>query len=405
MNEYVLFAVNNLKHRGLRSWLTMIGIFIGIAAVVALIGMGEGLRQAINAQFSFLGSDILSVSASGGFGPPGTGVIKPLTDKELNAIKKIPGVEGAAGRLIEPAKMVFNNKAVFTMAVNMPDGEDRKVVEDAVQVKAKSGRLLKDGDSGKVVLGINFADKDAFGKEVVPGAKVKVQDKEFTVIGIMEKKGNFQIDQAVLMNDADFRELFELSNDEHDIIAVRFNEHADLKALQATIERRLRSIRDVKQGEEDFQVTTPASIIEAINTTLIAVQIFIVVIASISLLVGGIGIMNTMYTSVVERTKEIGIMKSIGARNRTIFTLFFIESGLLGTVGGVMGILLGYGIATGLAFIGKLVLVSDLIAAHISLMLVIGALVFSFVLGSVFGTLPAVQASRLSPVEALRHVK
>src|SRR3989344_3810494 len=105
IKEYILFSFSNLKSRRLRSWLTMLGIFIGIAAVVALIGLGEGLRFAINSQFGFLGTDILSVTASGGFGPPGTGVTNPLTDKELKEIKKVPGVEGAAGRILESGKL------------------------------------------------------------------------------------------------------------------------------------------------------------------------------------------------------------------------------------------------------------------------------------------------------------
>jgi putative ABC transport system permease protein len=127
--DYFKFAIDNLKHRKLRSWLTMIGIFIGIAAVVSLIGLGEGLREAINAQFGFLGTDVLSVTATGGFGPPGTGVVDPLTDKELNAIKSVPGVEGAAGRILESGKLEFNNQVGFGYAVSMPEGEERKVME------------------------------------------------------------------------------------------------------------------------------------------------------------------------------------------------------------------------------------------------------------------------------------
>ena len=101
-------SFNSLRSRKLRSWLTMLGIFIGIASIVALIGLGEGLREAINSQFGFLGTDILSVTASGGMGPPGTGVVDPLTDKELKSIKGIRGVEGAAGRILESGKLAFN---------------------------------------------------------------------------------------------------------------------------------------------------------------------------------------------------------------------------------------------------------------------------------------------------------
>ncbi|MBI2659933.1 FtsX-like permease family protein [Candidatus Woesearchaeota archaeon] len=150
---------------------------------------------------------------------------------------------------------------------------------------------------------------------------------------------------------------------------------------------------------------SPQQTLEALNSTLFAVQLFVYIIAAISLAVGGIGIMNTMYTSVLERTKEIGIMKSIGARNSAIFTIFFIESGLLGTVGGLIGIIFGMGFAYGISFVGRIILGSELIQASIDPLLVVGALLFSFVLGTLFGVLPAYQASKLNPVDSLRAAK
>ena len=406
LKDYFLFSFSNLRSRRLRSWLTMIGIFIGIAAVVALIGLGEGLRGAINAQFGFLGADIISVTASGGFGPPGTGVVNHLTEKELDSIKEIPGIEAAAGRILEPGKLVFNDKVVFGYAASLPEGEGREVMEHVMNMKAEKGRLLEDGDSGVVLLGHSFSEEDnPFGKPLSPGAKVEIQDEEFKVIGIMEKKGNFQIDGAVFLNEDDLRDLVDRQGDDYDIIAARFNKNADVNEIRKDIEKGLRKVRDVEEGEEDFSVETPSSILETVNSTILAVQIFVYIIAGISLLVGGIGIMNTMYTAVVERTKEIGIMKSIGARNSAIFTLFFIESGFLGSVGGIIGAIIGFSFAKGLAFIGRLVLGSDLIAAKIGFGLIFGALFFSFVMGSFFGTLPAYQASKLNPVDALRYSK
>ncbi len=406
IKDFFIFSINNLKKRKLRSWLTMIGIFIGIAALVSLIGLGEGLRQTINSQFGFLGTDILSVTASGGFGPPGTGVADPLTDKELNAIKSVQGVDGVAGRILESGKLVFNNKVGFGFAASLPDGEERKVMEHLMNMKAQKGRLLKDGDKGVIFLGANFMEEDnGFGKPILPGSKVELLDVEVKVIGILEKKGNIQLDGAVFVNEDFLREIVDREGDDYDIIVVRFNKGADIKKIQSDIEKKLRKIRGVKKGEEDFSVESPASILENVNNVLLGIQIFIYIIAGISLLVGGIGIMNTMYTSVVERTKEIGIMKSIGAKNSNIFLLFFIESGFLGSIGGIIGAILGFLMATGLTFVGKLVLGSDLISAHITPELIIGSILFSFILGSFFGTLPAIQASKLNPVDALRHIK
>jgi len=402
---YFKFSFNSLKHRKIRSWLTMIGIFIGIAAVVALIGLGEGLRTAINSQFGFLGTDILSITASGGFGPPGTGVVNPLSDKELKAAEKTAGVEGVAGRILESGKLTFNRKTGFGYAVSMADGEQRKVLEHVMNMEAVKGRLLEDGDSG-VVLGYSFYESDElFGKIIDVGEKIKLQDKEFEVIGILEKKGNFQIDGTVFMNEDELRDLIGRPDDEYDLIAVQVGGNADIEKIESQIEKELRKIRDVEEGEEDFSVQTPASTLESVNSVLLGIQIFVYIIAAISLLVGGIGIMNTMYTAVVERTKEIGIMKSIGAKNQTIFILFFIESGFLGAIGGAIGAIIGYVIATGLAFVGKIALGSDLIAAHITPTLIIGSILFSFIIGTFFGTLPAIQASKLNPVDALRGTK
>ena len=136
-----------------------------------------------------------------------------------------------------------------------------------------------------------------------------------------------------------------------------------------------------------------------------AVQLFVYIIASISLIVGGIGITNTMYTAVLERTKEIGVMKAIGARNSMIFALFSIESGLLGLIGGIIGILIGLALAYGFAAAGRVALGVDLIQAHISPFLLIGALLFSFIVGTSAGVLPALQAAKLQPVDALRSGK
>ncbi len=406
LKDLFIFSVKNLRNRKLRSWLTMIGIFIGIASIVALIGLGEGLREAINSQFGFLGTDILAITASGGMGPPGSGVVDPLTDKELNELKGVKGIEGAAGRIMESVKFVFNKKASFSYAISLPDGDSRKILEHVLTMEAQKGRLLEDGDKNVVFLGSMFFDKDnTFGKIITPGSKVEILGREFKVIGIMEKKGNPMLDSVVFMNEDDLRNLVDRPEDEYDIIGVRFSENADVDKVKQDIEKKLRKIRGVKEGEENFAVETPASMLEQVNSIILGIQIFVYIIAGISILVGGIGIMNTMYTAVIERTKEIGIMKSIGARNSAVFTLFFIESGLLGTVGGIIGTIIGFLAATGLALIGRLALKSEIIAAHFPTSLIIGAILFSFTLGSFFGTLPAIQASRLNPVDALRHTK
>lgn len=406
LKDYFIFSVKNLRNRKLRSWLTMIGIIIGIAAVVSLIGLGQGLKVTISSQFGNMGTDKLAVMASGGFGPPGTAVVKPLTKDNLKKIENVKGVKIAAGRLIRAGKLEYNNHASFGMAASMAERDARKLIESALNLEAEKGRLLRDGDNKKTVLGSNLGEENAgFGKQIVVGSQVLIQDKKFEVIGILEKKGSFLIDNIVLIEEDDMREILDIPDDEYDVIAVQVHPNADIQSLQEDIEKLMRKERDVKKGEEDFTVQTPQALLEQVNSTLFAVQLFVYIIASISILVGGIGIMNTMFTSVLERTKEIGIMKSIGARNSSIFSLFFIESGLIGSIGGIIGAAFGIAIAMGLAFIGRLALGSDLIRADISIWLVLGSIFGSFALGSIFGIIPAVKASKLSPVDALRHGK
>ena len=395
-------AFKNLSQRRLRSWLTMIGIFIGIASVVSLIGLGQGLRIAITSQFDFLGTDILSVQASGNtFGPPSSSVPNALSNDLVDKIEKINGVEAAYNRYLTSGTLEFNDKQVIGLAASVPIGEDRKLFEKMLNLKTSSGRMLRQEDNKRLVLGNSFSDDSIFGKAVSSGDKVLLNGEKFEVIGVLEKKGNFMIDGAVLLNE---NTLLDLTGDDGstDIIAVKVKDEKIIYQVKEDIEKFLRKERDVKVGEEDFAVTSPQAMLEALDSVLIGVNIFVFIIAAISLLVGGIGIMNTMYTAVLERTKEIGIMKAIGAKNSSIFLLFFIESGFLGMVGGLIGIILGIILAYGLSAIGRIALGSDLIQASVPLSLIIGSLCFSFVLGTFFGVIPAYQASKLQPVEALR---
>lgn len=408
IRDYFRFSLRNLMRRRLRSWLTMIGIIIGITAVVSLIGMGQGLQAAITSQFGDLGTDKITVVASGGFGPPGTGVVNPLTRSNLDKIIKINGVKAAAGRLVRPGKMEFNRIVSFEYAVSIPndDPDARRLIERTFNLVARDGRLLRNTDQNKVVVGSMLGDdKAGFGKPIIAGSKVKLQDKDFTIIGVLKPQGNFVMDSAVIMNEDDMRDLFDVPSDEYDVIAIQIDSGADLDKIQKDIEKVMRKDRDVKKGEEDFEVKTPQQILGQVNSTLFAVQLFVYIIAGISILVGGIGIMNTMFTSVIERTRDIGIMKSIGARNSSIFILFFIESGLLGSVGGIIGAGMGLLLANGLALAGKIALGADLIQAHVSIWLLLSTVLGSFLLGSIFGTIPAYNASRLRPIDALRHKK
>jgi len=412
LRDYISLAIRSLTKRRLRTYLTMMGIFIGIAAVVSLIGLGQGLEGAIKGQFGFLSTDVLSVQAAtvSMSGPPGAGAPNPLKRDYIDKIDGISNVDLVFGRYFSSTTIEFNDKQRIEFALSIPGGDKRKPFERMTNLKVQEGRLLTDSDRNGILLGDNYLrDKSyngGFGKAVRAGDKILINNKQFTVVGIIEKKGSFIYDDAIWMNEESMIDNGIVSNEEEvNIIAIKVKDVDRIDETQQSIERLLRKERDVKEGEEDFTVQSPQKALESLDSTLFAVQLFIVIIAGISLLVGGIGIMNTMYTAVLERRKEIGIMKSIGARNSIIFTLFSIESGFLGLVGGIIGVVLGMIFAYGLAFIGSIALGSDLIKASVSIGLILGSLAFSFVLGTFFGVLPAYRASRMHPVDALRGAK
>jgi putative ABC transport system permease protein len=404
IKDYLIFSFNSLKSRKLRSWLTVLGILIGITAVVALIGLGEGLKAAINSQFGISATEVLTVQAGGlsAAGPPGTGVVNPLTQEDTDAIMKLSVVERAIPRNMETGKLEFNDNVVFGMSIGVPDGEDRKFTYDALELEIEEGRLLKDGDTMKVVLGNNFyTDNVGLDKTVMAGDTVLIQDKKFDVVGIIKKKGSFIFDNMVVMNEDVLNDIFEIDN-EVDIIAVQVKDKSLMQKGKEDIEKLLRKRRNVKEGEEDFSVETPDSAMSDINSILTGVQIFIAIIASISIIVGSIGITNTMFTSVTERKKQIGIMKSIGARNSDIFYLFSIESGMLGMVGGFIGTVIG-GFISFVGTMGINIFIGANIQPQINLILIFGALMGSFLIGSIAGTVPAMRAAELKPVDALRQ--
>jgi len=403
--DYLKLVLQNIKHRKLRSWLTMLGIFIGIAAVVSLIGLGEGLRSTVTSQFGFLGADIITVR-DGGIqfaGPPGSGVVNQLNTDLVPKLEKISGVKYVIPRLIKSAEVEFSRETEVMMVGSLPSGNERTVIENMVGLKSAEGRLLKDGDGNKVFLGNHLANND-FEKKIRSGDRILIQKKQFQVVGVGKELGSFLLDHIVFMNEEVMRDLYD-KKDEASVIAIQIGKGEESEKVKQEIEKILRKERNVEEGEEDFTVELAVDVLDSLDSTLFAVQLFVYIIAGISLIVGGIGISSTMFTAVIERTKDIGIMKSIGAKNSDIFSLFLIESGMVGLFGGMIGVILGIGIAKSLAFLGSKQLGTDLIQANISFSLIIGAVLFSFIIGCIAGTIPAIKASKLNPVDSLRFAK
>jgi putative ABC transport system permease protein len=401
--DYFLLAPNNLRKRGLRSWLTILGIFIGIAAVVSLISLGAGLKAAVLGQFGGLAFDVLTVQNQGtGFGPPGSTVVEKLNDHDLKLVENVRGVKRVVPRLLRVGSLEYNGIAGFGYAMDLSnDHDDLEFIYDRFSLKAAEGGLLKESDSGKIMLGSFFAETNSFEKKFEAGKKVKINGKEFEVGAILEKSDSAQMNSLVFMMNNDLENLLGISG-EYDFFDVQVEDKDKIDEVAKNIEEKLHDDRDEEVGEESFSVETPAQSLSAVNTILNIINLIVVGIAAISLFVGATGIANTMYTSVIERTKEIGVMKAIGAQNKDVLMIFLIESGLLGLVGGTVGAIIGLGAAIGVSNIANSALGSNIFKISINYTLLFGAIAFSFVVGIISGVLPALQASKLNVVDALR---
>jgi len=401
IKDFIIFSVEGMKKRQLRSILTMIGIFIGIAAVVSLISLGQGLNTAISDQFEKMGGDKIIIMPGSGeaFGTFST---EKLTQKDLDVVRKTNGILDATEMLYSTKKIKFNDESLNTFIIGLPTDESSKIVTDMEGFKVEKGRNLKDGDAAKIIVGWRLWNDDFFDKSVNLRDKLEINGQSFEVIGLMKRIGNPQDDSQVYVSIEEARELF-AQPDEINFIYAQVKKGYLPEDVAEDVKKELRDSRNEKEGEESFSVQTFENILNTFNSIFSIVQAVLIGIAAISLLVGGIGIMNTMYMSVMERTKEIGVMKAIGAKNSHILQIFLIESGIYGLIGGTIGIIIGIGIAKLVEIIAFNYLGSDLLKAQISISLISLALAFSFVVGALSGIAPAYRASRMNPVEALRY--
>ncbi len=402
IGDFFKFSLNNLRVRKLRTSLTMIGIFIGIAAVVALISLGQGMQEAIDVQFQKLGVDRITVSAGGvQFGPPGSGLaVTKLTEDDLEVVRKVRGVEQATAIFGETTDVRHNGETEF-LAV-WGGYTDKKSLEFTSEIgffDIEEGREIKAGDRYKAVIGYNIAH-ETFDIDMDIGDDLEISGHDFEIVGIQKKAGTGIHDALIRVSIDIARDLFN-ETEEVSQIFLATEKGVEPIVVAERIEKDLRKFRGLEEGEEDFTVATSEQNIQQLTQILLMVQVFLVGIAAISLVVGGIGIMNTMYTSVMEKSREIGIMKAVGAKNSHIFWLYLIESGLLGMAGGGIGVIIGLSLSK----ITEIIVLQygiEIFKASFNPLIIFGALAFSFFVGSISGVLPALQASKLHPVEAIR---
>jgi len=404
IQDYFKIAFRSLKQRKTRSFLTLLGIFLSILTLFVLLSLSLGLNEFVNEQFELLGTDKFFVQAKGQAGAPGaSGNAVELTMDDVRVIEDVSGVEMVTYFMIGNGKLEFNDKARYYLVIGMPVSDNQlELIFEASDLEIEEGRFMKEGESKKIVVGYNYKHKNLFKKSLRSGDTLVVNGVEFEVIGVLEAVGNPQDDQQVYISEDDFKDLFD-SGERVDFIYAQIKLGEDIKEVANRAERKLMKFRDVKEETLDFTVSTPEELLGMFNDILNILTAFLVGIGAISVLVGGIGIANTMYTSVLERQKEIGTMKAIGAKNSDILMIFVIESGVLGLIGGAMGIIIGIIIAKSIEYIAAVYVGSDMLRASMNPLIIIGCLAFAFFVGLISGVLPSYQASKLKPVDALRY--
>ena len=282
MKDFFSLAFSNLKRRKLGSWLTMIGIFIGIAAVVALISLGQGLQNTIDEQFEILGADKITIMGKAGFitSPVASELSsKPLTEKDIELVEKIPGVEIASGFLMKSLEVEFKKEKKEILISGIDPEEYLKIFEGSYNIE--KGRDFKLRDRNKLVIGYNTAYED-FDKKMDIGSKLKINGKDFEIVGIMEKIGSPTDDSSIIMTLDSLREL----TNEPEIISMIFakTKSEDVEKVAENIEKEMKKNRNEKLDEEakTFSVSTSEQLLETFGNILSVVQAVLVEIAAIS---------------------------------------------------------------------------------------------------------------------------
>jgi len=417
-------SLNIFVHSKLRSWLTIIGIIVGIAAVVSIISMSLGAQQQLEARLGSLGADILTISPGmqrafgAGFGgepsretsSTSSSEIKNLTSKDIIVLKSISNVKYVMGQVSGEADVVYSGKTAKNQRVY---GVDVSTWKEITTEKISSGRFLTKGDMYSVVIGNRIATT-LFEKEVPINSKIIIEGKSFNVVGILQEGSTIYmpIDIARTL-------LEDVGDEEFDSISVKIEDVSLANETTTEITRKLMLSRGILQEKnKDFTVTNPSAMQETMKETMSTMTLFLGAIAAISLIVGAIGISNTMFTSVLEKTREIGIMKAIGAQNKDIMTIFLLNSGFIGLVGGIGGVIVGVlsstainalaGIETSTTTVGRGGAGGGLLgmmgsSSAVNFPLIVGAILFAVLIGMIAGVIPAYRASRLRPVDALRY--
>ena len=399
--ESFLMAWASLIANKMRSILTMLGIIIGVAAVIALVSIGNGVKQDIQNSISSLGSNLLMVMPGAPRTPgvrPSAGSMKSLKVSDYEAISKLDGVRAASPMTNGSYVVIYQNKN-WTTSVS---GVSYNYL-DVNNWSMKSGRFLSEKNvqnRERVAVVGKTVVKNLFGDEDPVGAEIRVKNIPFRIIGVLNSKGsgamgNDQDDMVIIPYTTAMERVEGI--DYLRMIYVVGKDENGIDRLQSDIENLLRVRHGIKDTNlDDFNIQNMNSIMETMEETTGTLTLFLGAVAAISLVVGGIGIMNIMLVSVTERTREIGVRKALGATYNVIVTQFLIEAIVISLMGGIIGIILGVGSS-------KLIGMASGMSTVISIPTIVMSFAFSVAIGLVFGIYPARKAAKLNPIDALHY--
>lgn len=392
-NEILRIVLNNMFEKKKRVFLTIAGIVIGIFTFTIFIFLSQGLSNAITEQFTSFGVSVLNVQSAnrGGGGPP---VGEGLDDTDVERIKQvITDFNYVAPNIFYSGLGEFDRERSSVLALAYQDENYAEVMRD-IGLEVEQGRNLRPGDSGVIVVGAKIA-RDEFEKEITLGSVLEIDETKFRVIGIVKERGDLFVDSSILMPFDDIQELS--GQDTFSNIRVSFLETADLEANKEAIERKLNP-----NGEEQrVTVSSAQQAVDQFNEILGVLTIIISFISGVALVVGGINVMNTMYSNVLERINEISVLKAIGATNHDIRNLFLVESGILGIVGSLIGFFMAYGLAELLSYL-IINFASFNVQVYFDSTLFVAVIFLTAFFAMLFGTYPAIRAASVNPADNLR---
>jgi putative ABC transport system permease protein len=403
-------AFDSLMANKMRSILTILGIVIGVAAVIAMLSIGRGAEASITSRIESIGTNLVYVTP-GSSSENGVrmvaGSADTLTIDDANALTSLENVAAVAPQTSSFVQIVYQGQNANTRLMGVTAG-----YLDLGSIELAEGEFISDNHQSSrslvVVLGSSVAETLFGTSEGVVGQKVRMNNQSFKVIGVLASQGGtgfMNIDDQVFvpLSTALYRLTGGARFRGSSVISQINIKASDAKMVDSVVEQvtlMMRDLHGTMEGNDDFTVTSQEATLDAATSISDTLSLFLGGIAGISLLVGGIGIMNIMLTTVSERTHEIGLRKAVGALRRDIMIQFLVESVVLSFLGGLLGVAFGWGIAS---LMGSIQISGTTITPMVGLDSVLLATLFSMAVGLFFGIYPATRAARLQPVEALRH--